>query len=199
MKLGWWVGLLLLASAPLVSAQTGCVQQTQAQLLAALSDNAPPGSITPQVIRNVVCSLASIDPAGQIPGTQTNDNALAGNVGEYITSTVGSGAALPLTTATPLNVTSVTLSAGDWTCAGNTGFAFGGSTTVSNLQNAIGTISASQMGLSAGFTTGAGQLLPTGSLRVSVATSTVVNLVAQASFGVSTGSAYGFLGCRRTR
>ena len=42
-----------------VKAQTSCTVQSQAQLLQAFSDNAPTKSITPQVLRNLVCSTFS--------------------------------------------------------------------------------------------------------------------------------------------
>jgi hypothetical protein len=48
---------------------------------------------------------------GQIVGTTTNDSATAGNIGEYVSATATSS---NLTTASIANVTSVSLTAGDW-------------------------------------------------------------------------------------
>lgn len=55
-------GLLGMAWAGTASAQTSCSVETQAQLLNAFSDLAPPGSITPGVLRNFVCS--TVAPSG---------------------------------------------------------------------------------------------------------------------------------------
>jgi hypothetical protein len=49
------------------------------------------------------------------------------------------------------------------------------------------------------FTTGASNSLQTGRKRFSLAGTTTVYLLAQASFGVNTLHAYGFIGARRVR
>lgn len=67
------VALVALATPTVARAQQACTPQTQAQLLAAFSDSAPPGSITPQVMRNFVCS--TVTPALEAwttPGVFTN-------------------------------------------------------------------------------------------------------------------------------
>jgi len=51
---------------------------------------------------------------GQIPGTQTNDNASPGNVGEYISSTVILANALSLANLTNTNLQTISLTPGDW-------------------------------------------------------------------------------------
>lgn len=53
---------------------------------------------------------------GQYRGTQTNTAPPAGFLGEYITSTVGS---VSLTTATPANLTSISITAGVWDVVAN--------------------------------------------------------------------------------
>jgi hypothetical protein len=50
-------------------------------------------------------------------GTTTNDNAPAGNNGEYVSSSVAKTTPVTLVSATPANLTSVSLSAGDWDCS----------------------------------------------------------------------------------
>lgn len=58
-----------------------------------------------------------------IIGTTTNDNAAALSVGQLISSTVAFGSAISIpTTATPVNVTSISLTAGDWDVWGNVAF-----------------------------------------------------------------------------
>ena len=51
---------------------------------------------------------------GQIQGTTTNDSAGLGKVGEIIQSNVPIGSSLPITTGVASNVTSISLTAGDW-------------------------------------------------------------------------------------
>ncbi len=51
---------------------------------------------------------------GQLPGTATNNNATAGNIGEVISAQLASGSAITLTTATGANIISISLTAGDW-------------------------------------------------------------------------------------
>lgn len=54
-----------------------------------------------------------------IVGTTTNDNAAAGYVGEFISSVVLVGSAVSVTANVNFNVTSISLSAGDWDTWGN--------------------------------------------------------------------------------
>jgi hypothetical protein len=144
----------------------------------------------------------------QVLGTTTNSSAAAGFVGEYILSTVLVGSAIALTTATPANVTSISLTAGDWDVWGSVAFNPGASTTITVESGGIGITSATlpispgagaYASVSATFTTGAGDTLPVGMTRLSLAAPTTVYLVAQASFAVSTMGAYGFIGARRRR
>jgi len=73
---------------------------------------------------------------GQLPGTTTNDNASAGNVGQYITSSVASPGTSVGTTGSTVNITSILLTAGDWDVHGNVCFNLSG-TTATNLAGAI--------------------------------------------------------------
>jgi hypothetical protein len=47
-------------------------------------------------------------------GTSTNDNAASGYVGELISSVISSGSAVTMTRNTNIDVTSISLTAGDW-------------------------------------------------------------------------------------
>lgn len=150
--------------------------------------------------------------AGQIPGTVTNDSASSGNVGQYISSSIASGSAVSLTNNTAADVTSISLTAGDWQVCGNVIFTGGGSTTVT-LQIAwtsatSATLPTSPNGGSYGInavptgTSWAGGSQPTVSLscaRYSLSTTTTIYLGAFVSFATSTESAYGFIGARRAR
>ena len=143
-----------------------------------------------------------------IVGVTNGGNATAGNVGEYISSTVLVGSAVALTTATATNVTNVSLTAGDWMCEGNVTTNPAGTTTTSLMIAWISSNSAvlptapnggSYTAALSGATAGVSQSLSAGTIRISVSTTTTVFLETWDSFAVSTMSAYGFIGCRRMR
>jgi hypothetical protein len=146
--------------------------------------------------------------AGQVPGTATNDNASAGNVGEIITATVAQGSAVTLTTATPANITSVSLTAGDWDCNAVAGRTFGATTSITILKSSLNTTSATDGSIALGtlvqFSTPAAVPVTDttqqiGAARFSLNATTSVFLVADDTFTVSTDKGYGFLRCRRAR
>src|SRR6266567_4207380 len=60
-------------------------------------------------------------PTALIPGTSTNNNATAGNLGEYISSVVPSTTPIFIASATNTNLTSINISAGDWELRGSLG------------------------------------------------------------------------------
>jgi hypothetical protein len=142
-------------------------------------------------------------------GTTTNDNAAAGHVGEIQSSVVLVGGVIALTTATPANVTSMSLTAGDWEVFGEVWFNPAGTTVASQQIAAISTTSAtlpttpstaSSMTKHSGTAaTGIGDVLPVGPCRLSLATTTTVYLVAQSTFVTSTNGAFGELRARRLR
>jgi hypothetical protein len=146
--------------------------------------------------------------AGQIPGTATNDNAAAGDIGEFISSTVLVGSAVSLTTATTANVTSVSLTPGDWDCRGDIAFAAGASTVQTALAGWISSTSQSLPTIPNGgaytfiatnFLGGNVNAIPVSTARFSVNATTTVFLEAYSVFTTSTQSAFGFIGCRRVR
>lgn len=145
--------------------------------------------------------------AGQLLGAQTNSNANAGNVGQFLSAFVASpGSAI--TSATAADITSVTLTPGDWRCYGNIAYQANATTTTTQLTGWVSTTSATNPGntnnggytfLQATFPTNAGSILPVGDRKFTVAVDTIVYLSISATFAVSTATAYGFLGCRRAR
>lgn len=143
-----------------------------------------------------------------VVGTTTNDNAAAGSVGEFVSSTVLVGSAVPLTSTVTANVTSISLTAGDWDVWGNIATAVAGATTTSTFAGAISVVSATFPTIPNGgaafvtsYASPAGQSngLPVGRQRISIAATTTVYLVVSSTFAVSTSSAYGFIGARRVR
>src|SRR5437879_6731755 len=80
--------------------------------------------------------------AGQIIGTPAADNAAVGGVGEFISASVASGSAISMTTSITHNVTSITISPGDWDVSAAVDFRFGASTSYTNLKGGTSTTSA---------------------------------------------------------
>ena len=145
-------------------------------------------------------------PSSDINGTAANDNAAAGIVGEYVTSAVGSSSAVSLTTNTPANVTSISLTAGDWDVRALVGFKPAATTSYTLIEGSISTTSATIASEfnTAVFSTPAevpvtviSMALPI--VRTSTNTTVTVYLVAQSTFTVSTMGAFGIISARRVR
>lgn len=135
-------------------------------------------------------------------GTKTNDNAVAGNVGEMISSVIAAASAVSLTTNTDANVTSISLTKGDWDVQGNIFFTIGG--TCAFITGWISATSATLpdnslfneiSSATAVATTG----IQVPFVRISVATTTTVYLSCRASFSTSTVTACGGIFARRAR
>lgn len=146
--------------------------------------------------------------ATSIKGTTTNDSASAGDVGEYISSTVLIGSAVALSSGVAANITSISLTAGDWDVSGSVWTSPAGGTTSTLTIGGISTTSATQptFGTPGGssyinISTGAGAGLGLGiaPTRISIASTTTVYLVTTITFAVSTMSAYGGIAARRAR
>ena len=142
-----------------------------------------------------------------IVGTPTNDAPCAGCIGELITATAAP-AAVSLTTGTSANVTSVSLTAGDWDCSGTVNFTFGATTSVTNLTGGASQTTGTLPTQDARFDNETAAQVPTASAVAAypipvtqqlLASTTTVYLVAQGTFTVSTLSAGGTLRCRRMR
>lgn len=147
-----------------------------------------------------------------IVGTTTNDSAAAGNVGQYIESVIASGSAVSLTSTTPANMTSISLTAGDWDVDCVFQFTGAGTTTVTYLIGSISTTSATldstagrrsslQENAATAFNNIADAIITVAipPLRFSLSGTTTLYAVAQALFGTSTCSVFGILRARRVR
>jgi len=142
-------------------------------------------------------------------GTATNDAAAAGYIGEVASSIVLVGSAVGLTTNTAANVTSLSLTAGDWEVSGEVWFSQNAATVATIAQAAITTTSATLPTVPAVGTalskhsgteaTGSGAIVTVGPCRMTLAATTTVYLVAQSTFTVNTNAAYGKLRARRAR
>jgi hypothetical protein len=145
--------------------------------------------------------------AGQYQGTATNDNATAGNIGEYVQSETTSGSAVSVTSNTATNITSISLTAGDWDVWGSVVFVPAGSTVPSLILSCVSTTSGactqpnggSYSSLSVSFPAGVNQVLPAGMKRISLASTTTVYIIGASIFTTSTMTAYGGVYARRVR
>jgi hypothetical protein len=144
-------------------------------------------------------------------GTVTNDSATAGYIGEYVSSIVASSA-VSLTSGTAVNLTSFSLTAGDWDVWSEAWFNAAASTTISELATSITVASGSfpgspQDGVStvvlgtyaAGLSRSTAIGVPSAPARVSIGATTTYYLNAVAQFGVSTLTAGGKICARRRR
>lgn len=157
--------------------------------------------------RRVQCA-SYLDIIGQSPnGTTTT----TGQIGEYVSATVALADAIALTNVTAANITSISLSAGDWDVWANAYFTGNAATLVQNLVASISSTSATadaangritRYPISAGGVAifAAGDItLNVGQSRFSLDATTTVYLVVNQSFSVSTCSGYGIIHARRRR
>lgn len=159
-------------------------------------------------------TVAQINNTGgvAIEGTNTNDNATSGNVGEYVSSSILVGSAVSLTSTVAANVTSISLTAGDWDVWGQMVFDTTATTDFTALRAATSRTSAtlapqgddtqgrSNYVKAAGATGFNGDnAFPVPLARMSLSATTTVYLVALCDFSSSTLAAYGYIAARRVR
>lgn len=167
-------------------------------------------TFTGTLAASAITASSTITPSqtSGIVGTTTNNSANAGSVGEFISSNVASGSAVALTSGTTANITSIPLTAGDWDIYGFVGIVTGGSTVVTSEQGGLSATTATLPTLGSGgaqffhpltLPTGQGMYESVGAVRVTLASSATIFLVANFAFSTSTCSAYGFVGARRRR
>ena len=167
------------------------------------------GSTTPNsaAVTSLI-ALAAITPSqtAGIVGTTTNNSANAGSVGEYVTATT---LTVSTSSGVPLNVTSISLTAGDWDVSGVLQVIPTGSTTLAGVTASISTTSGAtgpfgtstflNLVATTGYATGQSQGIPTPVVRLSLASTTTVFLVANVVFGTSTLTSSGLIRARRMR
>lgn len=155
-------------------------------------------------------SSGLVKSAGQLLGTNTNDAAATGFVGEHVASAVASGSAVSLTSGQYADVTSITLTAGDWDIRGAVHFA--GTLTAGGTEALTGGIGTTSGNSAAGIVVGdnnfAGRILPNANShishdvpdwRVSIAATTTYYLKAYAQGYSGSATAYGRVSARRVR
>ncbi len=192
----WYV----LDYSPAVSGQTG-----SGSLVRATS----PTFVTPILGAATATSIAFSPSTGGIIGTATNDNAGAGKTGETITSVITSGSAISNTSSTAVDITSISLTAGDWDVWGNIGFTGGTTTTIAVLTGWISLTSATVPDASlysSVYLAGAASVFlftspsfQVPAFRFSLSGTTTIYLSSFANFGTSTCTSFGGIYARRVR
>lgn len=155
-----------------------------------------PTLVTPVLGAASATSLTFSSTSGII-GTTTNNNAAAGSVGEVVTYTSG---AVAMTTATPANTGSISVTAGDWDVYGSILFSTAASPTqfISSISLTSATLGDTYSLIQGtGFANTNGFPAPT--LRVSVSSTTTVYLVGQTTFSSGSVNTFGNIYARRAR
>ena len=158
----------------------------------------------PAVTGNVLASTGQL--IGN--GTTTNNDASAGQVGEYISSTVTGGTS-GYTSATATNATSISLTAGDWDVSGSTFFRNGGpsslfyvTASISTTSNTLGADSNTQTityGTAGSGDPSTAPLTASPIVRISIASTTTIYIVGKLNFVGSTFGIGGTIRARRIR
>lgn len=166
-------------------------------------------ALTTPTLGAASATSVSFSSTSGIIGTTTNDNAAALSVGELVSSVVADTTA-SLTAGTVANVTSISLTAGDWDVYGNVAFQGAASTTLSQAQCWCSSTSAtlpditlrsqiffnSTLPFSTAFP---GVAFTTPTLRFSLSGTTTIYFSVRAGFAVSTLTAGGAIYARRRR
>lgn len=161
-----------------------------------------PVLVTPTLGAATATSLTFSPSTNGIIGTTTNNLASAGVVGQIVTATAANNS-VSLTSTAFINITQISLTAGDWDVHGNVIFSAAGSTTTSITQVGISTTTATIVTGSqtlggariAGFSSG--YAAPTINLQLTATTD--VFLVAQATFAAGLMGGGGTIYARRRR
>ncbi|WP_208457759.1 hypothetical protein [Burkholderia vietnamiensis] len=189
-------------TAPTASAGTSTTQiATTAFVQNAVAGGGNAGSFTTITASGLITPSQT---AG-IAGTNTNNNANAGSIGEYLNnSTTGTS----LTSGAAANATSVPLSAGDWDAQCVATFVPAAGTTPSTVSVGINTTAATLPAVNTGgfallastFPAGAAQALTSPTIRIGPLSSpSTAYCVVQATYSGGTMTVNGFIRARRPR
>ena len=158
-----------------------------------------PTLVTPTLGVATATSLAFSPTTGGIVGTTAADSASAGRVGEVLTSTVTAQA---ITSNTFTNVTSISLTAGDWDVYGNVFTNPAGTTTQAQVACGLNTTSATlpaQYSTVSAYAAGISGGINAPFARINVSSTTTVYLVGIVVYAVSTLTISGTITARRVR
>jgi hypothetical protein len=172
------------------------------------------GSNSPTLVTPILGAASatsiSFSSTSGIIGVTDSTNAATGSVGEFVNSNVLLASAISLTTATSANITSISLTAGDWDVFGNVGCTGNAATLVQSIAGWVSSTSATApdasliCGPSLG-TTGVAIFAQTYycfsvfQQRFSLAGTTTIYLSVNSTFSVNSCSAFGTISARRRR
>ena len=164
-----------------------------------------PTLITPILGSATATSLAFSPTTGGIVGTTVADSAASGYVGEVISSTILAASAISLSNGVNANITSISLTAGDWDVYGNVYFICAGSTILLIAACTISTVSVTSNDSAYLFQTfpnpiagnSTGIVAPT--RRINISSTTTIYLVSGQTFSTSTLTGCGSIYARRMR
>jgi len=147
---------------------------------------------------------ATLRPAS-ITGTSTNDNALTGAVGEYVSQAKNSTQAVMVNASgTIINICSILLGGGDWDVFGNANFITSGNASLrqATISTAPAVIPDDGFNAADWDSSGLNPVVLSVGLpprRVSLNVPTTVYLCGTVSFASGLASAYGYIAARRVR
>jgi hypothetical protein len=189
------------------SATGVAMRYSSSQLNVMATDNSGVPAGTPWMQMNAASCLIQVPTT--LMGTTTNNNAAAGQIGEFISATVLVGAAINAPTGVAFDLTTISLTAGDWDVQGQVSTTVNATTHVTAMSVWTNTVSATvpatPMGSQHGIVginatvTPDPMVLPTGRMRLSLAATTTVYLSAKLTLTGGTLTCYGFIGARRRR
>ena len=212
-KIPYFTGSGTAAVADFSSAmRTFLTTSSSANLAALLTDETGSGAVVFATTPTLVTPILGTPTSGTLTNclglpvpalvcTATNDNATAGDLGEASESTVVIGSPVSLVTATATNVTSLSLTAGDWDVSGNVFI----TTTGTNAQTYMwitsvsGTLPSSELRHGHTASTGGGMGFGIPSQRFSLSGTTTIYLGAYVSFSTGAANACGKITARRVR
>lgn len=164
------------------------------------------GSTSPTITTPTIATSLTFSPtSGGIIGTTTNDSVAAGYVGEIVTAnvTAASATAIGVASGNPTNITSISLTAGEWAVIANGGIQFNGQTgQVAIFWTSLTSATLPDASLRSGIALGANTInasqMAAPSTILQLAGTTTVYLSCQATF-TSTATKYGTITATRIR
>ncbi len=164
------------------------------------NNNYPPSTGTGSLVYNTAPTINQPN----IVGVTNASNAAAGSVGEIISSVIANASSVTMTSNSSTNLTTISLTAGDWDVWGNINFKTVGSSPT-QLSVWISTTSATlpdtslynALSLSSGISVNTGIQAPY--VRINVSTTTTVYLSGLLTNSSGNGSANGGIYARRAR
>lgn len=140
-----------------------------------------------------------------IKGVTTNNNAIAGNIGEYISHSIAAASSVSLANGTSKNIDSLSLTAGDWDVCAIFSFSENGA-SVTQRTAGVSSSSASiptdgtegYLGFITTTANGTNSITIT-RIRFSLSGTTKVYLIGNAAFSAGTVSGFGTITARRMR